>query len=203
MSGMFRPGEPVTLRGVAQALGTSIMPVREAVRRLVSERALEMPSARSIRAPAMSRQKFDELCAMRILLEGEAAALAAGEVTPEEIDELERINRRIEASVKAGDVKGMLAANQEFHYALYGAARQELLLALIETLWLQGGSYLNLLINAAHGEALKVDFSRHLDLIDALRRRSPRAARDALRADILEASEIYRAKIDRASVAAA
>ena len=53
MSGAIRPGATITIRAMATALGTSPMPVREALRRLVAERALEMLPTRSVTLPLM------------------------------------------------------------------------------------------------------------------------------------------------------
>src|SRR5271155_4909748 len=69
MAGAFKPGSELTLRSVAGALGTSFMPVRDAMRRLVAERALEMRPSRTSRR-------------IRLLLEGEAVALAAKKISP-------------------------------------------------------------------------------------------------------------------------
>src|SRR5580704_5437217 len=80
MAGSFKPGSELTLRSVADALGTSLMPVRDAMRRLVSERALEVLPSRKIALPVLTVDKFLELRRIRLLLEGEAAALAAEKI---------------------------------------------------------------------------------------------------------------------------
>ena len=54
MAGSFKPGSELTLRSVADALGTSLMPVRDAMRRLVSERALEVLPSRKIALPVLT-----------------------------------------------------------------------------------------------------------------------------------------------------
>ena len=54
MAGAFKPGAELTLRSVAEALGTSFMPVRDAMRRLVTERGLEMRPSRTIAIPILS-----------------------------------------------------------------------------------------------------------------------------------------------------
>ena len=201
MAGLFRPGEAVTLRGVAEALGTSVMPVREAVRRLVSERALEMPTSRSIRVPLMSREHFDDLCRCRVLLEGEAASLSAGNFDPPAVKQLSEIDREIEAKVAKGDMAAMLAANQAFHFAVYGRCGSELLMSMIEALWLQSGPYLNLLTSPGPGRAApEVDNTQHKKLIQALSDGNAAAAKAAVRADIIEAAKLYRARIKSGDV---
>ena len=201
MSGLFRPGESVTLRGVADALGTSVMPVREAVRRLVSERALEMPTSRSIRVPLMSLDHFDELCACRILLEGQATLQAATRGDPDLHDRLTDLDRQYVAAADKGDMAAMLAANQAFHFTIYRAGGSELLFSMVETLWLQSGPYLNLLITAedkARDIHKKVG-PAHRDLLEALARKDGEAARAAVIADISDAAALYRIRIEALS----
>src|SRR3954454_6025585 len=198
MSGLFRPGEAVTLRGVSEALGVGVMPVREAVRRLVSERALQMPTARSIRVPPMSRQAFSDLCNVRALVEGEAAALAARKTSDVFLTRLSRTNEKFVSAAKAGDVKSMLAHNREFHFAMYREADNPLLLSMIESLWLQSGPYLHWLLDAPGGDQarLEADKGSHSKILDALRSKKPAQARAALQSDIFGAAELYREEFD-------
>src|ERR1700739_2073168 len=72
-TGGFQPGETVSLRNLAKRLGTSAMPVREAVNRLIAEQALQMLPNRQVIVPRMTRRKFFELTRVRQLLEGMAA----------------------------------------------------------------------------------------------------------------------------------
>ena len=76
MSGRFPPGQAVTIRGLADRMGVSAMPVREALRRLVAERALALLDNRRVRVPVMTAERFDELLAARMALETEAAVRA-------------------------------------------------------------------------------------------------------------------------------
>ena len=85
MAGSFKPGSELTLRSVAHALGTSLMPVRDAMRRLASERALEVLPSRKIALPVLTVDKFLELRRIRLLLEGEAAALAAEKISARQL----------------------------------------------------------------------------------------------------------------------
>src|SRR3954467_11455408 len=81
-TGMFKPGEAVTLRTLATRLGTSAMPVREAVGRLIAERALVLLPNRSVIVPHMSRARFVELSETRQALEGIAAEAACTRALP-------------------------------------------------------------------------------------------------------------------------
>lgn len=93
LSGRAAPGERFTLRGLAAAIGTSAMPVREAVSRLVAENALEVLPNRAVRVPLMSRARFTELRLIRVSLEGLAATTAASAASDTDIAEVERLVR--------------------------------------------------------------------------------------------------------------
>ena len=97
MAGMFKPGEAVTLRTLAKRLGTSAMPVREAVSRLIAERALVLLPNRSVIVPRMSRARFTELTETRQILEGMVAEAACARATPALLRKLTEINDAMKA----------------------------------------------------------------------------------------------------------
>lgn len=76
MVGRFDPGQTLTIASLADSFGTSHMPVREALRRLAAENALEIAPNGSARVPAISKARLDDLCRARIAIEGLAAELA-------------------------------------------------------------------------------------------------------------------------------
>src|SRR5215217_555952 len=77
MGGELAPGQKMSLRSVAESLGVSMMPVREAVARLVVDQSLEVLPNRAVRVPLMSRVRFRELTAVRLANEGFATEEAA------------------------------------------------------------------------------------------------------------------------------
>lgn len=196
-AGLFVPGEVVTLKGVADSLGTSIMPVRDAVSRLVAQGALEMPTSRSIRVPLMSKEHFDDLCHCRLLNEGEAARLAAERIGLPALERLEAFDAEFQAHCRAGEIHAMLVANQAFHFRIYEESGSKLLFAVIETLWLQSGPYLSLLMDQKQAKRGLVDVAtrHHGAILDALRRHDGNAARKEIQADITDAARQYRSRI--------
>ena len=145
MRGMFDPGQTLTIAYLADAFGTSHMPVREALRRLAAENALEIGSTGSARVPSVTRKKLDDLCIARIAVESAAATLGAENLSAAAIASLERnISAHLEAGL-AGKVRDMSVQNQEFHFAFYQECRSDVMIQLVETLWLRFGPYLRLL----------------------------------------------------------
>ena len=179
--GRIEPGQALTIRGLAADLGVSAMPVREALRQLVAERALELMDNRRVRIPPMTIERFDDLIAARVVLEAEAAARAMPYVTEGLIARLEAEDAVINAAEAARDYDSWIGANFSFHAMLYGAAGQSAFLPLIESLWLQIGPFLRRAMRTLAGH-YTVD--RHSEALAALRRRDTMALRIAIEADI-------------------
>src|SRR5471030_792429 len=88
MTGQFQPGEALTLRDLAKALGTSMMPVRDALLRLVAEGALEMLPNRTAVLPLMTRTRLRQLYRMRITLDTMLVEEATKRITTADIKTL-------------------------------------------------------------------------------------------------------------------
>lgn len=142
MVGMFAPGEKVSLRSLAQQVGTSLTPVRGAVNRLIAEGAFEVLPNRWVVIPSMTEEKFDEIIYWRIQLETEAIRRVVRNANKGLINRIEKINKRIHKVVKNGkDRKDLLIENYEFHFAIYRESQSAILLPMIESLWLQCGPF--------------------------------------------------------------
>lgn len=181
MVGAFVPGQVMSLRKLASRFQTSPMPVREALTELFAANALEELPNRSVRVPLMSASRLKELFRIREHLEGLAAKDACKRCTPALVDALERINRKLRQAIADRQIEAALAANQEFHFALYRAAESEVLMPLIESLWLQSGPtmYFSLLAPGAPWDA-----SAHAEILAGLRAGDPAAVQRALLQDI-------------------
>ena len=94
MDGRYEPGARLTIASLANQLGVSITPVREAIFRLVTERALEMRAATSIQVRSLTASELREIQLIRHHLEGEAAAQAAVKISAEDLAELETLLRQ-------------------------------------------------------------------------------------------------------------
>lgn len=186
--GQFAPGETVTIRGLAGALGTSAMPVREALQRLVAERALVQTPSRSIKVAQFTPGMFSELIRIRMTVEGMAAGRAAMNATPALAERLERINGEMRSALTSGatGVTGdVLDANKRFHFALYEAAEMPHLLEIISGMWLRTGPYLRAAYRSAGAaHPFFTGTLIHERVIDAVRARDARRANYNLALDI-------------------
>ncbi len=184
-AGQFAPGQKLSFRYIASTLGVSLTPVREAIRRLVAEGALEMRPGRSVRVPLMTKAKILELRDIRLALEGLATEKAAAVATRDEVARLRRIAAELVAVRSRGDSPADRLKIREFHFALYGIARQPILLRAIEGLWLQTGPYMNLLYPDYVASPLGPE--RRLRIVAALQAHDAAAARRELEGDIYDA----------------
>lgn len=179
--GGFRPGSAITLRGLADTLGTSPMPIREAVRRLIAERALVMQDNRRVVVPPMSPAKFDQIVFARLALEPELAVRAASNMTRTAISTIARLDADVDRSMSDGDVEGYMRGNYNFHFALYERAGADMLVGLVESIWLQFGPFMRMVYGRLGTSTLE---DQHQVAIAALRKGDTRALRAAIAADI-------------------
>lgn len=166
MVGAFLPGQVMSLRKLAAGFGTSPMPVREVLSRLVAAHALEETKGGSVKVPRLGPDKLGDLFSVRELLEGAAAEAAAKKADPSLVSELAAINKGLLQAIEKRDISNCLSLNQKFHFTLYHASESEVLMPLIESLWLQFGPtmYMSLLI-----PSMPWDASAHISILDALK----------------------------------
>jgi len=195
MTGEFRPGAEVTLRSLADAVGTSEMPVRDAVRRLIAERGLEFRPGRRFGVPTLSAERYREILHVRLLLEQDAARLAAERITPAEFDALAALQADLVGADAAGGSRRRLwTINRRFHFTIYEAARTTLLASFIEMLWLQIGPLFNHLpVDLGQRDAA----GHHARILDALHRHDGAAAAAAVGEDLTSAGTLILAALTR------
>lgn len=141
MSARYAPGQTLTVRATAAALGVSSMPVRAAFSRLVAERAVQALENGTVVIPTMSRVRFDDLVNMRVMLEGAAAERAASRVSRSELSALRKLALALSNASKANDLL-YLDLNQSFKFTVCDAAGSPTLKDLVERLWLQFGPFM-------------------------------------------------------------
>lgn len=193
MSGQIQPGAPVTIRGLASALGISTMPVRDALRRLVAERVLEISTNRSYRLRTLTAAQFEEILNIRLMLEGMIAERATQRINSDELKELESLQAQMETVDAAGE--DFLEYNRQFHFRYYEIAEQPIALTIVESLWLQAGPLLNY-YRLRNGAATALE--NHRSLLNALARRDGASARAAIERDLTEAGHVILSEIGAA-----
>jgi DNA-binding GntR family transcriptional regulator len=184
MCGRLQGGQTLQIRDLATTFQTSVMPVREALRRLVAEGALESSTQRPVRVPPISMSRLDDIYQARLMVEGRAAELAALHADEALLAALSAADDVFSQAVDAQDVDAELQSNQVFHHTLYEAAQSPTLMAIIRSLWLQSGPYVRLAVEQHRTGPAEPRSRFHHELVDALRAHDPAAARRALEGDL-------------------
>jgi len=113
--GGFRPGERIREKPLAERWQVSRTPIREALLRLEAEGVVICNSRRSYNVRILTVQNVREIYETLGLLEGAVAAAAAPRLTPADLDELERLNRRMDAAAAEADLQAFGGWNRSFH----------------------------------------------------------------------------------------
>ncbi|KIC40703.1 GntR family transcriptional regulator [Ruegeria sp. ANG-R] len=175
------PGQPVTIQGLTDSLGVGMTPVREAIRRLISDGALIFQGNRRVSVPLLSAGDIEQMIFARISIETELSRRSTANITNAEIDYLEKLDQRLDNMIADGDVSGYLRLNHAFHQALYSHADAPILVDLAERLWLRFGPSLRIVCGRFGTQSLP---DRHKDIILALRDRDVEKAAVATAQDI-------------------
>jgi DNA-binding GntR family transcriptional regulator len=189
MRGGFEPGQKLKIAELSAALGTSAMPVREALNRLTAERAIESMPNRSVRVPSLSKESLRDLMEARFAIEGLAVSRAAANMDEATLQQL----RQIIAAQSQKDAEHVSEAsaeqNRAFHFAIYRRSGSAVLVPIIESLWLQFGPYLRMGSERFDGrEGRATNF--HKEMVESLGRGDAAAARKALESDIGRSFEL-------------
>lgn len=181
MHGEIPPGQPLTLRGLAEQHGVSVTPVREALQRLVAEGALTLSSSGRVATPELTPERIEELAAIRALIEPEMAARALPRAHFALIDRLAAINTLNAEAVARQDAVAYVRTNLEFHRTLYLRAQAPAMLAICETVWLQLGPTMRALYARLRRNEPP---QHHRHILAALRAGDEPGLRLAVRADV-------------------
>ena len=191
VDGELTPGEDVTIRALASVFGTSPMPVRDAVGRLVATRALEFGANRAVSVPVMTRAKYQEILQVRLVLEPMVTRRAVPNLTSQRLSFLEQLNEDMAAAAAAGDAKKYFDCNRQFHLSIYEVANSIVILPFIEILWMHSGPFLNLMFNRT---GIDAGHDNHHEIMRCLRRGDADAAGVAVAKDLSDAADTVLAR---------
>ncbi len=185
MEGGLKPGDRLRIRELAENMGISVTPVRDAILRLVQDGALVMRSPRDIRVYEVSMAEYLEIRDIRLELEGMAAARAAQNATPEDIARLESMVQANEVAINAQDIRTAVGLNQRFHFEYCKIAGMPVMLEILQRLWLKMGP----LIAQIYADGGRDMIDGHYPLMSAIKNKDPQAARIAMQTDILSGGQ--------------
>ncbi len=184
-SGEIAPGEPLRQLELADRLGISATPVREALRRLEAQGLVVRQPHRGVRVAEVEPGEMAELYIIRAALEGLAVEHAVPNLTAKDVRVLEQIHERLEAGRAKGALKSLRRLNFDFHTTLYRHSELPRLTRIIDSLWpLFPWDSMWAVPGRAASSAVE-----HREILDALRAGDAAAAGRAMRRHIESGAE--------------
>ena len=180
ISGLLKPGERLMEVQMAEKLGVSRTPIREAIRKLELEGLVVMIPRKGAYVADLSLKDITDVLELRAALEGLAAELAAARITDEEIEELEMIAMDFHKAIESDDSEIMIQKDIEFHDVIFRATRNEKLIQISHNLREQVQRFRVMYIDkfrksttlaTEHFEIAEAISNRNVDLAERLAKR--------------------------------
>ena len=186
ISAEILPGETISLRELAQKFGVSLMPVREALWQLESERIIVIESNKRIRVNSLTAKEMEEALRLRLLLESTAAERACDLRPADAPARLRQVLDSMTASL--GRPKIFNRRNTQFHFSIYSLADSPLLLEMIERIWARVGPYVYTyaILTQDNSKVLR----HHEKMVQGLEEKNKKKITDALREDLESAARM-------------
>lgn len=184
----FKPDEWIRQKTIAEEMGVSQMPVREALKELAKEGLIEHVPYRGMRLMRFSPDDIDDLFAQRACLESRAARVVATIITDEQIIVLKNLQTEMEANVAPDQIVKYRQLNRDFHQAIYQLCSRNYLVRTLDQMWKIFPSMLFGHYSETFRHPLTIrdetDIIEHQAIITALEKRNPEDAEQAVRTHI-------------------
>ena len=191
--GDLAPGQAVTIQGLTGRLGAGMTPVREAIRRMIAEGALEFQGNRRVCVPQLSADNISELIFARQWLEPHLTLRATPRASLDDLEDLTQMDMALDTAIETGDLRAYLELNYRFHRRIYDISGAPILAELAEGLWLRFGPSLRVVCGRMGTQNLP---DKHKELLMAMRARDGEAAARAAREDAIQGMEQVRACLE-------
>lgn len=187
--GDLAPGQAVTIQGLTDRLGAGMTPVREAIRRLIAEGALEFQGNRRVCVPLLDAENISEIIIARQWLDPHLTLRATERATLDDLDQLSEMDETLDKAIRTGDLRAYLELNYRFHKRIYQIADAPILADLAEGLWLRFGPSLRVVCGRMGTQNLP---DKHKDMLAAMHARDAESAARAIREDVIQGMEQVR-----------
>ncbi len=195
ISAEILPGESISLRDLAAKFGVSLMPVREALWQLESEKIIVIESNKRINVNTLTAKEMEEALRLRVLLESMAAERACDLRPESEIPRLKQLLEGMQASVERPKI--YMRKNTQFHFSIYSHSDSPLLLEIIERLWARVGPYVY--TYGVSTQNLSFAMKCHWEIFEAFRERDKLRIKEALRQDLETTARIIIPSLERSN----
>jgi DNA-binding GntR family transcriptional regulator len=198
LSGRFKPSERLRVAELADVVGVSHTPTREALQMLASKGLVRINAYRGAFVAELSADEYEEITLMRLPLEGLAARLGAERITPDQLEEMRRCLEDLERAAAEDDIEAFLGVDRAFHQAHYLASRRQSLWDRIIALRLSAERYTRLGYSLP-GVGMEETAARHRILFDVTAQHDGAAAEREITADLRMSFETIWAEVKRGS----
>ena len=186
-NGILEAGERLMEVQLAEELGISRTPVREAIRKLEQEGYVIMMPRRGTYVSSVSVNDIKEIFEIRSALESLSASLATVRIEPDELEKLRTLLTEIEGHIECKDIDKIVETDIEFHGLLYQVSRNERLVTIISNLKEQLARFRTL--SMSYPGRLQETLEEHRAMVEAIAAGDVEAARDAAERHMEQAEE--------------
>lgn len=196
-TGVYGPGYRLVLDELAREIGSSPVPVREAVRRLEAEGYVDFQRHVGARVASFDEHEFEQAVQVVAVLEGYATALAAPHMRRTDIAKARKINDRMRAALADFDPIRFSALNREFHFVIYDRCPNTHVRSLLEAQWSRLDTIRRSVFAFVPGRA-QSSVAEHAELLDLIAIGAPadRLERLARAHKLHTADAVHRARPD-------
>jgi DNA-binding GntR family transcriptional regulator len=188
LRGDIPPGKRLIENQIANELGTSRTPVREALQKLEHEKLISPVESRGFKVNEFTNDKIDEIFGIRAILEGYAGRLAVNHIPDRQLKQLEKNIKETEYFYHQWDANRLFNLNTKFHDVIIQYSRSEMLSQLLASFREYIQRYrLTMLYQK---ERFHSSIEHHKNILQALKGRDGVAVEKALQEHILEAKEV-------------
>lgn len=184
LSGKLTPGTKLDQNQLKERFGVSVIPLREALKRLQSEGYVDIVPHRGVRVKPLCREEIEDLYLVRAEIEALAARLALDKLSDADIEELKKLFEQMSKLTAGRAYKRVLNLNHRFHYIIYRACGHRHLLEMLDDLWNRSSRYRNLV--TVRPSRARQAIEEHRRILDACIKRDPVALSEAIRHNIDE-----------------
>ncbi len=189
INGILQPRERLMEIQLAEELGVSRTPVREALRNLELEGFIVMVPRKGAYVADLSIKDIVDVFEIRAALEGLAAGLAAERITGEELEEMERLLVEKGESIKQNDFSRLVAVDTKFHETIYKASRNDRLSTIISNLREQIQRFRS--TSLSYPGRMKESLEEHRGILEAIEARDSQTARQLAQEHIENAENAF------------
>ena len=189
VKGLLKPGEKLVTEKLALQMGTSRIPVREAIGRLEARNIVKVQPKKGVTVSELSEKNLKEILEIRLMLELGAAMKAAPKSNEDTVRRLERFNSQYVDAQTRNDADEALHINKKFHFAIYREAQMPILLSMIQNLWNQVSPYYHIMFRQTLFHDPHTGRSCHKMIIEGMAAKNPHKVSKWLKKDLVDSTK--------------